>query len=371
MGKEIITILHTESSIGWGGQEMRILLESQELIKRGFRVILACNPRGRIADRAERAGLSVYRVGMHKHLSLISSMKLFRIMKKEKVRILNTHSSIDSWLASPAARFAGIPVIRTKHVGLQVKKSFLTRILYVYLCDRIMTAGMTLRQMFIDKKIVTQNKIVSIPTGVDENKYSPHVSGKVIRDEFKIRQDQPLIGIIAVIRHGKGHKDFLSAANEVLKINKECRFIVVGELSEKKTSEDILSKMKELQLKDKIIMTGHRDDISLIIASLDILVSCSYYEGIPQSILQALASAKPVIATDVGSCSEVIKDGETGILIQPGDFMALSKGIISLIKDRDYAGKLGKNGREFVLKNFSVEKMAGKVENLYRDLLEQ
>ncbi|MCD5390701.1 glycosyltransferase [candidate division NPL-UPA2 bacterium] len=361
----MITILHTESSRQWGGQEQRILSEARELKKRGYRVIIACRPDSRILPRANEAGVEACKINIRSSFSLRAFLRLILIMHREKVDIVNTHSSKDSWLASLAARLTTrSKLIRTRHVSIPIPRHPFN---IVYrLPHKIMTCGVTIRQAMIRDNGLEPGKIVSIPTGVDLQRFDFSIDGTSIRKEFGIKPDAPLVGTVGIIRSEKGHFHLIKAIQQVLEVKPETRLLIVGD---EPKGDTVRRQIKELGLEKQIIMTGLRDDIPQVLAALNIFVLPSLREGVPQAVAQALAMKKAVVATAVGGVPELIENERTGILVPPQDVEALSEAMVELLDDREKARRLGENGRRFIEEKFSLEGMVEKIESLYRDLL--
>ncbi len=361
----MITILHTESSRQWGGQEQRILGEAAQLSKRGYRVIIACRPDSRILRRARQAGIKTRKVNMHSGFNLKAFLKLVWLIYREKVNIVNTHSSKDSWLASLAVRLTTCSkVIRTRHVSIPIPKHPFN---IVYrLAHKIITCGEMIRQAMIKDNRLEPEKIVSIPTGVDLRRFDSGLGGSAVREEFGIGPDIPLVGTVGIIRSEKGHFYFVKAAQRILEEKSGVRFLIVG--NEPK-GDTVRRQIKELGLEKEIIMAGLRDDIPQILAALNIFVLPSLKEGVPQGVAQALAMKKAVVATAVGGVPELIENGRTGILVPPRDVEALAEAILELLNDKEKAKRLGENGRHLIEEKFSLEEMVEKIESLYCDLL--
>ena len=361
----MITVLHTESSRQWGGQEQRILCEAVELSKRGWRVIVACRPDSRILGRAGQMGIETRKVNMHSGFSPRAFLNLIWLIYREKVDIVNTHSSKDSWLASLAARLiTRSKLIRTRHVSIPIPKHPLN---IVYrLPHRIITCGETIRQAMIRDNRLEPGKIVSIPTGVDLRRFDFSLDGSAVREEFGISPDIPLVGTVGIVRSEKGHFYLIKAVQRVLEVKPEMKLLIVG--NEPK-GDTLRRQIKELGLEKQIIMAGLRDDIPRILAALNVFVLPSLREGVPQGIAQALAMKKAVVATAVGGVLELIENETTGILVPPRDVEALSEGIVELLDDKEKAKRLGENGRRLIEEKFSLETMVEKIESLYHELL--
>lgn len=362
------TILHTEASKGWGGQEIRIITEAEGLIKRGHRIIIAASPDARIIKQAKTRNIETAPLSMERFSVLGNIKKLIDIINKYEIDIVNTHSSRDSWLASIAARlsFRKPVIIRTRHLSTPISNNFLSRFVYNYLPHKIITTGESIKKDMIDKNGYNPDKIVSIPTGIDLKIFKAGKSGANIRRALKISVRAPLIGMVSVLRSWKGHIYLLEAIPDVAKRFPNARFLIVGDGPYKDVIEE---KIKEMGIGKYIIMTGHREDIPALLSAIDFLVFPSYAnEGVPQAVLQAFAAGRTVIASNVGSISEVVLNNKTGILIPSRNSSILTEKIIELLKDKDKRKKMAFAGRKLVESGYSLEAMLNKIEKLYNAL---
>ncbi len=358
----MLTILHTESSTGWGGQEIRILQESSGISRRGHRVIIAAQEESNIFRRAKERGIEVFPVHFEKKNPL-SFLRMISIIKREGVDILNTHSSSDSWVASIAARLSRSPVriIRTRHLSTPIGRSVLSRIIYNVLPDAIITTGEQIRQAMISYNNFDGSRIFSIPTGIDLERFNP----ERVRPVF--RSGGFSIGMIGVLRSWKGHRFFIEAISEIVKQIPDAGFYIVGDGPQEKNIKNLIH---EYSFQDKVSMLGHREDIPEILASLDVVVHPSYAnEGVPQSVLQALAMERPVVASDAGSTREVIINGKTGFLVEVKNPGQIAERVIELYKNQELMVSFGREGRRLVMEKYSMEAMLDKIESLYERLV--
>ncbi len=360
-------ILHTESALGRGGQEIRTIVELELLQKRGHKVCCVAQPGSYMADMAKEKNIPLFEIKFRNSIDLIAMYQLAGIIKKEKIDIMNTHSSLDSWVGGQVGRIMRLPlIVRTRHVSLPIKN----KLVYTHFADLIITAGKAIKEMLEYKYRISGEKIFSIPTGIDLFLFDPSkYDRQKIRRELGIDDSLPFIGIIGIIRWCKGHDIFLEAAKKVLIKYPDAKFAVVGDDPDRKI--DFQNIINSHGLGQKVFFLGFRRDIPDILSSLDIVVSSSTAaEGVSQSIIQALAMEKGLVATDVGSTNEVVKDNSTGILVDPGDPTSLADGIIRLLENRHKITKYGKEGRKMIVKNFNIESMISKTEELYRRFLE-
>lgn len=363
------TILHTEASKGWGGQEIRIITEAEGLIKRGHRIIIAAPPDARIIKQAKVRDIEAVPLLMEKFSVFGPIKKLMDIISKYEIDIVNTHSSRDSWLASIASRLSSKKpvIIRTRHLSTPISNNPLSRMVYNHLPHKIITTGESIKDSMIEKNNFNPDKIVSIPTGIDLEIFKAGKTGANIRRAFNIPARAPLIGMVSVLRSWKGHIYLLEAVPNVIKKNPNTRFLIVGDGPYRDVIEE---KIKKMGIERYVIMAGHREDIPEILSAIDFLVFPSYAnEGVPQAILQAFAAGKTVIASNAGSVSEVVLNNRTGILIPSRNSSILAKRIIELLKNKDKRKKMAFAGRKLVESGYSLEAMLNKIEKIYNELM--
>jgi glycosyltransferase involved in cell wall biosynthesis len=362
------TILHTESSQGWGGQEMRIVQESLEFMKKGYRMMIACQPGSRIQKVAAGKGIPVIALRMRAGIDLLAVANCIRAIKKNGVDLVHTHSSIDSWCCSMGAKLAGVPVIRSRHVTTPISANFFSYFLFMKLADRVITSGETIRRQMLEDNGYNPRKIISVPAGIDEKRFSPETNGDYVRKDLNIGREDYLLGIVSVLRSWKGHVYLLEAFRALKEKIPHLKLVIVGTGPQEK---NIRKYIEGNGLAGKVIMTGHREDVPQILKNLDLFILPSYSnEATSQVIPQAMAMGIPVIATSAGGIWEVVKDGETGKLVPPRDAPALSEAIFWAYQNREETRKMARKARELVLKDFTLARMIEKTGNVYRELLD-
>jgi glycosyltransferase involved in cell wall biosynthesis len=357
-------ILHTEWSDGLGGQEKRILMEAAGLKARGCCVALCCRPHAQILSEARAAGIDVHTLPMRKPYDAASILRLRRLIKAEKFDVVNTHSGVDSWIGGIAAKLAGVKVLaRTRHLNIPLGRNPMNFV--HYLPDVYISCGDNMRDTLVGRCGFPPERVVSIPTGVEEAFF------RVKRDrgaaaKFGVPPDALVIANVGVLRRVKGHEVTLRAVAEVVSKIPKAVFLIVGDGPRRAALEELAC---ELGVKDHVIFTGHVRDIPGIYSFSDAAILSSLSEGLPQSVIQAMASGVPVAATDVGGVGEVVHNGQTGLLVESGDHGALAGAVIKLLKDRALASGMAENARRLVRREHSSEVMLDKLEALYERLL--
>jgi glycosyltransferase involved in cell wall biosynthesis len=358
------TILHTEWSEGMGGQEMRILLEIQEHQKRGHHISLLAPPDSPLIKAAREKGLDVIPLKIRHTFDVQSLRRIKKILEQKNIEVLHTHSSIDSWVASLAGRWADVPVvIRTRHISVPVRRRPLN---YVYaLPDAVITTGEQIRKTLINAYGLREDDVLSIPTGVDTNLFYPRPPRPDLKKELGLSPDSLVISVVAVLRAQKRHELVIAAAPDILQRYPQARFLFVGEGPRRAVIEE---EIRRHHLESFFILTGHRNDIPDILAMTDIGIISSQAEGVPQFLLQAMAMARPMVATSVGGIPDILLDGINGLLIPPEDSRALIQAVFKILENKNYSSLLGQRALEMVRTKFTAGQMADQISQIYQSI---
>ena len=359
------TILHTESSMGWGGQENRTFHESLGMKRMGAGVIILCQPGSELGRRASAEGIEVKACRMRKSYDVPAIRFILKLIKAEGIDIISTHSGRDSFLAGIAGRLSKRKprIVRTRHLALPIT----SKITYGLLPHMVVTTSEFVRKYLISEGIKPE-KIIACPTGIDIDSFDPGKVTGTLKKEMGLDNRSPLIGIVAILRLKKGHHILLEAAPMVLKEFPEAVFVFAGDGPQRR---NLSRRIKDQGLSEKVIMLGLRNDVSNIMKSLDVLVLPTLQESLAQSILQAMAMEKPVVATNVGGVGEAVKDGVNGYLVEPNNPAALANAVIKILRDREMAAAMGARGREMVRQGFTLEGMYEKMFGVYSSLLKE
>lgn len=358
-------IVHTESSLGWGGQEIRVLSEIQGFLDRGHRVTLICPPQARIHAVARERGIDVVALPIaRKRLTGLFAMR--RWLRDHGPDIVNTHSSTDTWLTALANRLHGRPpvLVRTRHISAPLPNNRGTRWLYTRASRHVVTTGERLREQIIAATGLDGQRVTSVPTGIDTAHFTPGNAAEA-RRALNLAPDRLTIGIIATLRSWKGHRHLLRA---LAKLPSPRPFLLI--VGDGPQHEALQALIAELGLRDDVLMPGNQSDVAPWLRALDLFVLPSYAnEGVPQAILQAMSTALPVISTRVGSIDEAVIDGETGQMVPPKDPAALAVAIHNLLVDAPLRARLGSAGRERAVQRFGRDAMLDSMERIFQQAL--
>ena len=355
-----LRIVHTESSMGWGGQEIRTLSEAAGLIDRGYSLSLLCPVQATLfkAAQARRIPVQAIPIG-RKHVRGLWA--IYRWLKQHPVDLIVTHSSTDSWLIAVASRL--LPrrptIIRMRHISTPVSGNTATRWLYTQGCDHVVTTGKALRDTLIQHNRFPAERISSVPTGIDLAHFVPPAQ-PVDRRTLGLPQTGEIIGIVATLRNWKGHLHLLEAFAALQRPNTHLLFVGDGPQRAKLTRL-----AKEHGVTSRLTMAGNQDNVVPWLQACDLFALPSYAsEGVPQSLMQAMACGVPVISTPVGSIEEIVQDHVTGLLVPPKNSTALCHALTRLLDDATLRHTLRHNALQAARTRFSLDLMLDRMEQI-------
>jgi glycosyltransferase involved in cell wall biosynthesis len=364
-----LSIVHTENSTGWGGQEIRILTEARGMLDRGHRVTLITPPEAPIAGAARRMDIPHVPLGIRrKRLPDLRALRRWLAQRRARVDILNTHSSTDSWLSAIAcATLRDAPLlVRTRHVSTFVGNDPGTRWLYTRATAHVVTAGEALRRQLARDIRIPLERMTSVPTGIDLARFIPG-DARDARMRLALPQ-QPTLGIVATLRDWKGHEYLFDAIAREREAWVGWNIVVVGDGPYRAKLD---ARIGLLGLADRVRFVGQQDDVVPWLQALDLFTLPSYgEEGVPQAITQAMACGVAVVSTPVGAIAEAVDQGVTGLLVAPRSAEALAAGLARLRDEPQLRASLARAARDRAERDFGIDRMLDRMEAVFRHVLE-
>lgn len=304
--------------------------------------------------------------------------RLSRRIAKAGVDIVHTHSFDGNFYGSRAARSAGrIQVVNTVHTFeidamIDMYKSRLIRsvvcrqnLRLLRAASRLIAVCAPIKENLVDRGI-DEAKIKVVPNGLDPADYPiPSSASESARKELGLPDDRPVVGTIGRISRVKNMDVFLRAARRVLDRGIRAKFVIIGDGPLRGQIEGLAS---ELKLDDDVIFTGFQADAHRFLPLMDLFVLCSQTEGLSYTLLEAMAMVRPIVATAVGGNTDIVSDGETGLLVPAGDVESTAGSIIRLLTDGHEAERFGLAGREALETRFHAKTMAEKTLDVYKEL---
>lgn len=367
-----VPIIYVALSLDIGGLERIIVDLVKKLDKNKFKPIVCCLcKKGVLANEIEKFGIDVIELEKKRGIDYYATIKLARILREKRIQIIHSHNinaHIHSFLA---AKIANTPIIiTTKHgAGLPFKNS-LSKMLWTksinLFTDRIVTVSEDIKNILLNDGNINPNKITTIINGINIENYSREIDTRKKKREIGISDEDLIIGNVARLSREKGHNILLEAFSIVLKEVSNARLVLVGDGPLRKNLED---KAKELGIINKINFLGFRHDINELLKIFDVFVLPSITEGISLALLEAMSAGLPIVATNVGGNPEIVIDGQTGLLVPPNDPYSMSKAILKVMDDKNFAKQMGLAGKALAQKQFSIEAMVSQYEQLYQNIL--
>jgi glycosyltransferase involved in cell wall biosynthesis len=371
-----LQVLHVVSVPGVGGAQAYVEMVAGRLRNLGCDVAVVCNDDPRLIARYARSA-EVYPMVIPYGFSPWSDLKFFislmRLLRREQFDVVQTSAAKASLYGRFAARLAGIPVVIFTAHGFPfhdfmspLLRSFLItleRLMSRWCTDMVISVSENDRHMAITNGIVPPERVVTIRNGIDLNRQFP--DRETARHGLGLSPGRPVVGMIGRLSAQKAPDDFLRVASLVSRQFPDATFLVVGDGPLRRRVE---RQAIRLGIARSTKFLGFRDDVPLILAALDVFVLTSLWEGLPITILEAMAAGKPVVATTVSGVPEVVEHGVTGFLAPPKKVEQLATHVVTLLRDSVLAQKMGQAGRHRIEKCFTLDQMTARLTDLYHEL---
>ncbi len=354
-----------------GGAENHVITLVTALRKMEFPVAVVCPRPGPFVDALETLGVRAHLIEMVRpapddeyEVSLPAVGELAGLMQRWRPDVVHSHLYPAFVHSSLAGQLSGVPAILTTAHTLIVRPgdAWLTRLT----ATRIISVSQAAKKLLVDGGV--SPRVIHVITNGIEPRYfqDESASAAVVRQQLGIPEGSPVVGTIARLSVEKGHRELLHIAYAVLRRKPEATFLVVGTGP---LADDLQSQAEQLGIKDRVIFTGARRDVTTLSHLMDVFLLPSREEALPLAILEAMAAARPIISSTVGGVPEVVVDGETGLLFGPDDRQGFTDAVVKLIEQPELARQYGERGRKRVASHFGVDRMVRETVRYYRKVL--
>jgi sugar transferase (PEP-CTERM/EpsH1 system associated) len=366
-----IDVLHLITELSTGGAQTALLRLLAGLDRDRFRPAVACLYNGDkpVAQRIRSLGIPVTDLRMTAKWRLDALWRLYCLLRQQRPDILHTWMFHANFPGRLLGRLAGVPIIITSRRNEDIGGALRERLnrWTARLDDRVIAVCEVARRAEIERARVSPEHVVTIYNGIDVERFSATDGDLVIRvrRELGIPAGVPLIGAVGRLHPQKDFAGLLDSLTEVQKYVSPVRLLLVGE---GELRDDLETRARSLGISGIVTFAGFRSDVAEILAACDVFVLPSLWEGMPNVVLEAMAVGLPVVATQVGGVPEIVLDGETGLLVPPGDSETLAQALIRLLRDPDLRSRMGRAGRRRVEQHFSANQLVLETEALYEAL---
>ncbi len=372
-------LLYAVTGAGFGGAPRNVLQLMEEAVRRGYEVALISAPERRLIKRGKELGVKVYPnsyfvrpICLRRDVPAL--IYTFRAIKDFDPDLIHAHSTKAGLAARIAALLLGKPVVFTAHGwGFTEGVPKHRRIITVFLerlaarfTDKIICVSEYDRNLAMKFHVGSPEQLVVVHNGVD-----PHAFGADsklhARERLGLRawNNKVVLTFIGRLSPPKDISTLLQALSRLPR-SIDYRMLIVGK---GELQGEIESKVVKLGLAERVYLMGEREDVAEVLFASDIFVLISEWEGLPYTIIEAMMSGLPVVASRVGGIPELVEDGVTGFLVDRRDVVGLSRKLMPLLENRKLRKSMGDAGRQKALRGYTEERMLSNVWKVYRAVM--
>lgn len=365
-----LRVAHIVYSFGLGGSETVAREVAVQLAERGHRnMVVALEHDGPLAEEFRAMGIAAHAVERADKGMVQSMLDVWRLVRTFRPDVLHTHHMYMLFYTVPAAVLTRTPIVHTEHEfwSLDTRKGRLFMPVLGRFCRWITAVNEETRRFMQDALGLQRGKLVTVLNGVDVQRFAPQSNGtgpELNRADMGLEADARVAVIVARLEPVKNHSMLLHAWRQVLDAEPRARLVVVGAGS---MHDALRQEAERLNLGKAVLFTGPRRDVPALLRLADVAVLSSHDEGLPMCLLEAMATELPVVATDVGGVSGVVRNGENGLLVAPDDPAAFAAAVLELFQDTAAARRMGREGRAGVLGRYDLGAAVDRYLALYRD----
>jgi L-malate glycosyltransferase len=358
--------LHIDTARTWRGGQNQVLLTVNGLREIGQRAALVAHPNGELRRRAAE-GLELIPLAPRTEVDLTAAWRLSRVIKRLRPDVIHAHDPHGLAMAALAlslgsgSRSAGAlpPLVAARRVDFHLKGNSFSRWKYRQV-DCFIAASEAIRQMLLADGVAAE-RTTTVHEGIDVAHVdaAPAVN---VREAFWLPHGAPVVGNVAALVPHKGQRHLVEAAHLVVREIPDARFIILGEGELRDALE---RQVREYHLEKHVLLPGFRADVLGCIKGFDLFAMSSVTEGLGTSLLDAMACARPIVATRAGGIPEIVDDGVNGRLVPPRDRAAMAEAIVALLRDEGERQRMGEAGLARVRARFTVERMIDETAAVY------
>ncbi len=373
MNKKHNILQYIETS-GPGGAETVLLNIAGSIDKNRFNPTVVLHKSRWLHEQLLKNEIETEIIPSKRSWDMVFLVKLIRYCKRHKIDLIHSHlfgANLYSCLAGAVLR---LPVITTFHNELFFQGRLEKYIALKSTIIRNFAAQMVFVAEYMKKDYAEQldfpeNKSLTVYNGIELSDGINNCDCSPMQKELGISDDDLLVGHIANLRVPKGHRYLIKAASIVCKNIPNAKFLLIGDEGDGSIKKEIEDSIAESGLEENIRLLGFRKDVNMFLQLIDVFILSSTSEGLPLSVIEAMGSSKPVVATDVGGLSEIVAPDKTGFLVEPKNAEALAEKLIFLLENKALRNRMGRAGRKIIEEKYSLQTMIDNYQNLYEELL--
>jgi glycosyltransferase involved in cell wall biosynthesis len=360
-----VPVLYLITELSTGGAQAALLRLLKGLDRKRFTPTVAClyNGDGAVAQEIRVLDIPVFDARMRHKADLLALLRLYRHICHTHPTILHASLFHANLPGRVLGRLAGVPIVicSERTMAMESEWRYWVNRWTIGLVDRVVAVSANVRNFCVSYIGLPSEKLVVIHNGVELPR-EPIPSPQEARAALGLPSEGPLVGAVSRLEPVKGIKFLIQAFAQV----DNATLVIVGDGPEHAALGELTG---NLGIVDRVHWAGHRRDVPYLLPALDVFVQPSLHEGMPNTVLEAMAAGLPIVATAVGGTPEVVVDGITGLLVPPRDPDRLAEAIVALLRDPNLRRTMGRSGRQRVAENFTVERMVEQTQKMYEQLL--
>lgn len=356
-------VLHLVGSLEMGGMETLIVEIAGLAKKRGSHTPVIGSLKESLSFLVRRAQDAALEVVYFDHKrSFMTVRHIAQFIKREKIDLVHTHNAVAHVKGAAAARKYKIPLVHTKHGNVLPFRSWKSRWLNkraARYAQKVVAVSDCVRETVIKGYGLSEEKVVRIHNGIDINRFHP-------KQQYDLNEEVIRLGAVGRLSKEKDIPTMLKAFALVLKEFPQAELNIVGDGAQREVLEELVD---DLGIAVSVHFLGMRDNISEILPKFDLFLQTSLSEGISLTILEAMAAGLPAVVTEVGGNPEIITGGENGFLVPPKSPERAAEAVTALLGDQALRERTGRAARQRVEREFSLDTMVTKYEEIYKSVL--
>jgi len=366
-----LRLTHLVQGLDIGGLEKIVASLVLSLDSAAFESRVICyDELGSLVPRLEQAGIEVQLLKRKPGVDLGYVARLFSHLSSHSADILHLHNPTALFYGTLAGWFARVPVIVYTDHGRDFESSRrnrLTHWLFARMVDQVVAVSDSMKRQLVEIEGVPAACVMVIQNGIGADCFAGPGRRHEVRAALGLYEGQPVLGVVARLDRVKNHALLLRAMKRILDRLPTAMLLVIGDGPLRGALEALAV---EVGVSEHVTFLGAREDVPNLLAAIDVFVLPSISEGLSLTLLECCAAGRPMVATDVGGNREVIRHGENGLLVPPGDEQALAFAVTGVLTDHQRAARMGEAARRRFEAEFSLDTMVSRYRALYERLLQ-
>jgi glycosyltransferase involved in cell wall biosynthesis len=340
---------------------------AEQLARRGHRVTLFCPPRSPLREPPPGSGVILRSVPLRNNYDLLSVATLVRHLRRERVDAFLFQGTRGVRIGGLAAYHARVPGVVRFGSGEGLKATAYDRWIFRTAVARFIANAASIQQYLAALPWVGPDRVSLIYNGIDRKRFRP-TGRRNLRQQFGIADGVPVLAVVARLQALKGHEDLLRSLPAVWERFPELHVLLAGQGPHEGYLRDLAQR---LDTRNRVRFLGHCEDVRPVLEAADLFALPSHKEGLPNSVLEAMAMGLPVVATDAGGTGEIVGDGETGLLVPPGAPSAIAGALCRLLDDNTLRSRLVEGAWTRLDAQFTLTRAVDQVEALLGGVVSQ